>query len=441
MELKNKDIRGGSVGNLDVLIGLFYGDEGKGKIVQYLADSYDLVCRFNGGPNAGHTIYINSESVVLNTISCGIFSGPSLCADGMVVNPVLLKEEIEKVIKYGADVKNNLFIGTGVHIILPTHLLMDKAEEMAKGDNKIGSTQMGICPVYRDKAGREGVRVGDILQPNFKDIYDRQVAKHCKILMELYNYDATVELATMTEQFFSAIEYIKQYKNNFVNSSAFVNDYLQKGKKVLAEGAQATMLDISFGTYPFVTSSRTLASAASSELGIGAQYTKNVYGVLKAYTTRVGGGPLATRVGAELEAYLQEVAHERGARTGRPRNVAWLDLPTLRYAIALNGATSMVLTKLDIFDLMKEDLKICTHYMVNGVEKNTIDFNLVTENDNVVPVYTDFKNWQGQKSEGIKKYEELPEQARVYLEFIETQVGIPLSIISVGAGKDDLILK
>lgn len=441
MELKNKDIREGGVGSLDVLIGLFYGDEGKGKIVQYLADGYDLVCRFNGGPNAGHTIYINNESVVLNTISCGIFSGPSLCADGMVVNPILLKEEIEKVIKYGADVKKNFYIGEGVHIILPTHQLLDKAEEIAKGDNKIGSTQMGICPVYRDKAGREGVRVGDILQSNFKDIYDKQVAKHTKILKELYNYDATVELATMTEQFFKAIEYIKEYKNNFVNSSAFVNDYLQKGKKILAEGAQATMLDISFGTYPFVTSSRTLASAAPSELGVGAQYTKNVYGVLKAYTTRVGGGPLATRVPAELESYLQEVAHERGARTGRPRNVAWLDLPTLRYAIALNGATSMVLTKLDIFDLMKEDLKICTHYMVDGVQKDTIDFNLVTESDKVVPVYTDFKNWQGQKSEGVNKYEDLPEQAREYLEFIEAQVGIPISIISVGAGKDDLILK
>ncbi|MDQ5971095.1 MAG: adenylosuccinate synthase [Patescibacteria group bacterium] len=441
MELKNKDIREGGVGSLDVLIGLFYGDEGKGKIVQYLADGYDLVCRFNGGPNAGHTIYINNESVVLNTISCGIFSGPSLCADGMVVNPILLKEEIEKVIKYGADVKKNFYIGEGVHIILPTHQLLDKAEEIAKGDNKIGSTQMGICPVYRDKAGREGVRVGDILQSNFKDIYDKQVVKHTKILKELYNYDATVELATMTEQFFTAIEYIKEYKNNFVNSSAFVNDYLQKGKKILAEGAQATMLDISFGTYPFVTSSRTLASAAPSELGVGAQYTKNVYGVLKAYTTRVGGGPLATRVPEALESYLQEVAHERGARTGRPRNVAWLDLPTLRYAIALNGATSMVLTKLDIFDLMKEDLKICTHYMVDGVQKDTIDFNLVTESDKVVPVYTDFKNWQGQKSEGVNKYEDLPEQAREYLEFIEAQVGIPISIISVGAGKDDLILK
>jgi adenylosuccinate synthase len=209
----------------------------------------------------------------------------------------------------------------------------------------------------------------------------------------------------------------------------------------LAEGAQATMLDISFGTYPFVTSSRTLASAAPAELGVGAQYVRNVYGVLKAYTTRVGGGPLATRMPLELEAYIQEIAHERGARTGRPRNVAWLDLPTLRYAIDLNGATSLVLTKLDIFDLMKEDLKICTHYMVNGVKKNTIDFNLVTESDKVVPVYKDFKNWQGKKSEGIRNYADLPKEAIEYLEFIESEMRIPISIISVGAGKDDLILK
>ncbi len=441
MELKNKEIRNNTTGTLDVLIGLYYGDEGKGKIVQYLADSYDLVCRFNGGPNAGHTIYINNESVVLNSISCGIFSGASLCADGMVVNPILLKEEIEKVIKYGADVKKNFYIGEGVHVILPTHQLLDKAEELSKGDNKIGSTQMGICPVYRDKAGREGVRIGDVLQPNFREIYDKQVAKHCKILKELYNYDCKEELAKMTEEFFECIEYIKQYQNNFVNTSAFVNEYLKNGKKILAEGAQATMLDISFGTYPFVTSSRTLASAAPAELGVGAQYVRNVYGVLKAYTTRVGGGPLATRVPEALEAYLQEVAHERGARTGRPRNVAWLDLPTLRYAIALNGATSLVLTKLDIFDYVKEGFKICTHYMVNGVEKNTIDFDLVAKSDSVVPVYADFKNWQGQKSEGIKKYEDLPEQARGYLEFIEAQVGLPISIVSVGAGKDDLILK
>lgn len=441
MELKNKDLSKENVGSLDVLIGLFYGDEGKGKIVQYLADNYDLVCRFNGGPNAGHTIYINGESVVLNTISCGIFSGASLCGDGMVVNPILMKEEIEKVIKYGANVKKNFYIGTGAHIILPTHLLLDKAEEMAKGDGKIGSTQMGICPVYRDKIGRDGVRIGDILDNDFKNIYEKQVAKHTKILKELYNYDCTQELQAMNEQFFPAIEFLKQYKDNFVNSSAFVNLYLKQGKKILAEGAQATMLDISFGTYPFVTSSRTLASAAPAELGIGAQYVRNVYGVLKAYTTRVGGGPLATRVPQELEAYIQEIAHERGARTGRPRNVAWLDLPTLRYAIDLNGATSLVLTKLDIFDLMKEDLKICTHYMVNGVQKDTIDFNLVSESDNIVPVYTDFKNWQGQKSEAIKSYNELPKEAQEYLEFIEAQVGVPISIISVGVGKDDLILK
>ncbi len=441
MELKNKDFQKENVGSLDVLIGLFYGDEGKGKIVQYLADGYDLVCRFNGGPNAGHTIYINGESVVLNTISCGIFSGPSLCGDGMVVNPILMKEEIEKVIKYGADVKKNFYIGTGAHIILPTHLLLDKAEELSKGDGKIGSTQMGISPVYRDKIGRDGIRIGDIVDPNFKNIYDKQIAKHTKILKEMYNYDCTLELALLNEKFLDAIEFIKQYKNNFVNSSAFVNSFLKDGKKVLAEGAQATMLDISFGTYPFVTSSRTLASAAPAELGIGAQYVRNVYGVLKAYTTRVGSGPLATRVSNELEEYLQEVAHERGARTGRPRNVAWLDLPTLRYAIELNGATSLVLTKLDIFDLMKEDLRICTHYMVNGVEKNTIDFNLVTESDNVVPVYKDFKNWQGQKSEGIRDYKDLPKGAIEYLEFIESQVGVPISIISVGVGKDDLILK
>lgn len=441
MELKNKDFQKENVGSLDVLIGLFYGDEGKGKIVQYLADGYDLVCRFNGGPNAGHTIYINGESVVLNTISCGIFSGPSLCGDGMVVNPILMKEEIEKVIKYGADVKKNFYIGTGAHIILPTHLLLDKAEELSKGDGKIGSTQMGISPVYRDKIGRDGIRIGDIVDPNFKNIYDKQIAKHTKILKEMYNYDCNLELALLNEKFLDAIEFIKQYKSNFVNSSAFVNSFLKDGKKVLAEGAQATMLDISFGTYPFVTSSRTLASAAPAELGIGAQYVRNVYGVLKAYTTRVGSGPLATRVPNELEEYLQEVAHERGARTGRPRNVAWLDLPTLRYAIELNGATSLVLTKLDIFDLMKEDLRICTHYMVNGVEKNTIDFNLVTESDNVVPVYKDFKNWQGQKSEGIRDYKDLPKGAIEYLEFIESQVGVPISIISVGVGKDDLILK
>jgi adenylosuccinate synthase len=212
MELKNKDLNKENVGSLDVLIGLFYGDEGKGKIVQYLADEYDLVCRFNGGPNAGHTIYINGESVVLNTISCGIFSGPSLCGDGMVVNPILMKEEIEKVIKYGADVYKNFFIGTGAHLILPTHLLLDKAEELSKGDGKIGSTQMGISPVYRDKIGRDGIRVGDIISTDFKNVYEKQVAKHTKILKEMYNYDCTLELVDLHEKFFNAIEFIKKYK-------------------------------------------------------------------------------------------------------------------------------------------------------------------------------------------------------------------------------------
>ncbi len=424
---------------IDTIIGPQWGDEGKGKIVDYFARSYDLGLRYQGGNNAGHSLVIEGKTIVLHTVPSTIFTIHSLIGDGVVVNPVDLKKEIEQIMEFGGDPKKNLFIGNRAHLILPTHILLDKADEISKGGGKIGSTQKGITPVYRDRTSRCGVTTGDILTPTFRNKVAVLVAKHIK---ELSLYDLEInkeELDKQMEEFFVATKFMKQY--TFVSCPYFLNDVLKAGKKVLAEGAQATMLDLSFGTYPYVTSSRTLATAIPSELGVPAHYLKNVIGVFKAYLTKVGAGPFPTKIEGDTAKKLQDAGHEFGSTTGRPRDTGWLDLPLLKYAIMINGITELVMTKLDIFDVLTEDIKVCTHYKINDRETDKVDFNLVSEIENIEPVYKEFKSWNGQTSVGMKKYGELPAEAKAYIEFVEKEVGIPISIISVGPGKDDLILK
>ncbi len=432
-------------GHVDIVVGLQWGDEGKGKIVHGLAPNYALGVRPHGGPNAGHSLYIGGDEVVLNTIPCTIFSIPSLSACGMVVNPSLLVDEIAKVEKYGANTKKNFFLGKGAHLILPSHIMLDKAEEASKGKDAIGSTCQGIGPVYRDKAGRVGIRVGDMFYPDFSDKVHALVEKHIKHAEMLFGYKINYEeeINNPLHKFFEAVDFIlENYKDNCVNTPAFVNEVLGEGKDVLSEGAQATMLDIQFGTYPFATSSRCLASAVPGELGIPAQSVRKVFGVTKAYTTRVGNGPFPTKLDKELDEKLRQAGHEFGARTGRARSTGWLDLPALRYACMINGVTDLVIVKADILDIPTfENIKVCTHYELNDEEKYILDFDMVRETDNIKPIYKTFDGWCNEgPTKGCTCHEDLPHNAFMYFEYIYKELGVMLYMISVGPGKDEVIM-
>ncbi len=432
-----------NLGYVDVVMGASWGDEGKGKIVHFLSKDYDLGVRPHGGPNAGHSLEINSDVVVLNSIPCTIFSIPSLCGAGMVINPILFIQEIEKVTKYGADVHKNLYISNEIHLILPTHILIDKAEEAYKGKNKIGSTHQGIGPTYKDKAGRDGLRMGDIFSPDFEQRFKNLMNRHIDYVNSMLKFEFNMEedVVKPAQEFLNATTELKKLKN-FVHCSTFVNSYLKKGGRILSEGAQAAMLDLDFGTYPFVTSSRCLASAVPGELAIPAQSIRKVYGVLKAYTTRVGSGPFPTKITGELEDELRALGHEYGARTKRPRDVGWLDFPQLNLAVMENGITDLVVTKLDIFDELKGDsVKICTQYMLGGEKKDILDFDLVQKGSEVEPMYVDFELWKNVKTNSIRSFDALPKEAKEYIDYIETILGVPVSIVSVGPGKDDLIVK
>lgn len=424
---------------IDTIIGPQWGDEGKGKIVDFFANRYDLGVRYQGGNNAGHSLVVGGKTIVLHTVPSTIFTLPSLIGDGVVINPIDLKKEIENIISFGGNPKENLLIGNRAHLILPTHILLDKAKEMAKGGGKIGSTQKGISPVYTDRTARDGVTTGQIFTSDFREKVEALVNLNKKQL-GIYSYEINeAELNSEMENFYSAIEYIKQFK--FVSCAYFVNDLLKENKNIISEGAQATMLDLSFGCYPFVTSSRTLATAIPSELGVPAKYLRNVIGVFKAYLTKVGAGPFPTKLEGDIAKKLQDAGHEFGSTTGRPRDTGWLDLPLLKYAVMINGITELVMTKLDIYDVLESDIQVCTSYKLNGVETERIDFNLVNEIGNIEPVYKSFKSWYGEKSEGVRNFNDLPKAAQDYINYIEMEVGVPISIISVGPGKDDLIVK
>lgn len=417
---------------VDVVLGLQWGDEGKGKIVDVLTPEYDVVARFQGGPNAGHSLEFGGNKYVLNTIPSGIFHEHciNIIGNGVVVDPVQLKKEIEKASATGVDISKNLYISQKAHLILPTHRLVDAASEAKKGEHKVGSTLRGISPTYQDKIGRSGLRIGDILSPDFNKKYRNAANIHCELLNSLgFEYN----LNDHEPAFFEAVEYLKQFK--IINSEYFVNSLISQGKKILAEGAQGTLLDIDFGSYPFVTSSNTITGGACSGLGIAPQHIQKVYGIFKAYCTRVGNGPFPTEQENETGEMLRKLGHEFGATTGRPRRTGWLDLPTLRYAIMLNGVTDLICTKSDVLSGFEEVL-VCDRYAINGQETNEMPFSL--QDVNAEPLYRNFPGWTGDLSK-IRTYNDLPETFRNYMSYVEGQIGVPVNVISVGPDREETI--
>ena len=419
--------------SVDVLLGLQWGDEGKGKIVDYLAPRYDVVARFQGGPNAGHTLNINGKKFVLHTIPSGVFHDrcANLIGNGVVIDPVTFKKEIEELEQIGVELKKKLYISKKAHLILPSHKVLDAASEAAKGISKIGSTLKGIGPAYMDKTGRNGLRVGDINTKDFKERYNQLKEKHLK-LMEMYDFE--FDLAAAEKDWFIGIESIRQF--NLVEGEYFINEKIKAGKTVLAEGAQGSMLDIDFGTYPFVTSSNTITAGACTGLGIAPQTIKRVIGITKAYCTRVGGGPFPTELNDETGERMRQEGQEFGATTGRPRRCGWLDLPALNYTIMLNGVTDLIITKADVLRVF-DSLKVCTEYSLKDKVFTThIPFDVCNEEIN--PVYEDLKGW-GKAIDGVNKKENLPLEVKNFISFLEKKTSVNVTMLSVGPGREQLI--
>ncbi|MDP4261200.1 MAG: adenylosuccinate synthase [Bacteroidota bacterium] len=417
---------------VDVILGLQWGDEGKGKIVDYFAKDYDVIARFQGGPNAGHTLYVEDKKIVLHQIPSGVFQKNklNLIGNGVVLDPVTLKRECDTVASFGVDLKKNLFIAERTHLIIPTHRALDKAAELSKGNQKIGSTLKGIAPTYMDKTGRNGLRVGDLLDKNFTTAYIKLRLKHQKLLD---NYSFAEDITAWEEEFFEALEFLKQL--NIVNGEYFINQQLQAGKRVLAEGAQGSMLDIDFGTFPFVTSSNTISAGVCSGLGVAPQKIRDVIGVTKAYCTRVGGGPFPTELDDETGEELRKVGNEFGATTGRPRRCGWIDLVALRFACMINGVTKIVMTKADVLDAFKV-LNVCTSYNVNGEESTEIPFRL--DRMKVEARYKTFPGWNTPTC-AAKSFTELPETMKTYVDFINKYLEVKIHYISNGPGRDQII--
>ena len=417
---------------VDVLLGLQWGDEGKGKIVDYFAKDYDVIARFQGGPNAGHTLYVGDKKIVLHQIPSGVFhtNAANLIGNGVVLDPTVLKREGDIVASFGIDLKKNLFISERTHLILPTHRALDKAAELSKGQQKIGSTLKGISPAYMDKTGRNGLRVGDLLDKNFTTSYIKLRLKHQKLLD---NYAFNEDITAWEEEFFESVEFLKQL--NIVNGEYYINEKLRNGKKVLAEGAQGTMLDIDFGTFPYVTSSNTISAGVCNGLGVAPQRIRDVIGVTKAYCTRVGSGPFPTELENETGEQLRKIGHEFGATTGRPRRCGWIDLVALNFACMINGVTKIVMTKADVLDAFSE-LEICTEYLINGQKSTEIPFRL--EKAKIEPVYKKFKGWDTPSS-AAKTEKELPVTMKGYVDFINKYLGVNIHYISNGPGRDQLI--
>jgi adenylosuccinate synthase len=417
---------------VDVILGLQWGDEGKGKIVDYFAPRYDLIARFQGGPNAGHTLYVKDKKVVLHQIPSGIFheGTVNLIGNGVVLDPVTLKRECETVASFGIDYRKNLYIAQRTHLILPTHRALDKASEISKGQEKIGSTLKGIGPAYMDKTGRNGLRVGDLLDKTFTTQYIKLRLKHQKLLDNL-NFQE--ELSEWEEEFFEALDFMRQFK--IVNGEYFINDKLSQGKTVLAEGAQGSMLDVDFGTFPYVTSSNTISAGVCTGLGVAPQRIRDVIGVSKAYCTRVGGGPFPTELEDATGEELRKIGNEFGATTGRPRRCGWIDGVALKFACMINGVTKIVMTKADVLDAFPE-LKVCTEYSVNGEMTSEIPFQM--NRVHIQPVLKSLPGW-GTEITAIKQYEQLPVNMREYVQFINNYLGVKIAYISNGPGRDQLI--
>ena len=417
---------------VDAILGLQWGDEGKGKIVDYFAPKYDVIARFQGGPNAGHTLYVGDKKVVLHQIPSGVFHEQTvnLIGNGVVLDPVTLKRECEIVASFGVDVKKNLFISQRTNIIVPTHRALDKASELAKGNDKIGSTLKGIGPAYMDKTGRNALRVGDLLDNDFKKSYTQLKQKHLQLLG---NFNFQEDISGWEEEFFEAIEFLQQL--NIVNGEYFINDKIAKGKKVLAEGAQGSMLDVDFGTFPFVTSSNTTSSGICSGLGIAPQKIRDIIGVTKAYCTRVGSGPFPTELNDGTGEELRKLGSEFGATTGRPRRCGWIDLVALKYACMINGVTKVIMTKADILDNFKE-LEVCTAYNIGGKELQEVPFQMMHKN--IVPVLKSFSGWNC-NTIAAKTVAELPEKMKTYVNYINQYIGVNVSHISNGPGREQII--
>ena len=421
---------------IDLLLGLQWGDEGKGKIVDVLTSKYDIIARFQGGPNAGHTLEFDGIKHVLRTIPSGIFhkTAINIIGNGVVIDPVVFQKEIEGLEKFNIDIKSKLIISRKAHLILPTHRLLDAASETAKGKAKIGSTLKGIGPTYMDKTGRNGIRVGDIELADFKERYRALADKH-EEMIKFYDVAIQYNLAEMEKEFFEAIEELQ--KLDFIDSEEYLHQAQKAGKSILCEGAQGSLLDVDFGTYPFVTSSNTTAAGACTGLGIAPNKIKEVYGIFKAYVTRVGSGPFPTELFDEDGATMAKVGNEFGSVTGRQRRCGWLDLVALKYAIQVNGVTQLMMMKGDVLSGFKT-LKVCTEYNYKGQKISHFPYNI--EEENVTPIYKEFKGWEADLT-GMTTYDELPKELKEYIEFIEKEVEVPIKIVSVGPDRKQTILK
>ncbi len=421
---------------MDVLLGLQWGDEGKGKVVDVLAPQYEIVARFQGGPNAGHTLEFDGIKHVLHQIPSGIFRSQilNIIGNGVVLDPIVLKKEIDGLAKFNIDYKKNLVISKKATIIIPSHKLLDAAYEQSKGDKKIGSTLKGIGPTYQDKIGRSALRVGDMLSPDFNEKYNTLVEKH-KTILSFYNHPLDA-LTEMEDQFFNAIEFFKTL--NLVDSEYVVNDAFSENKRILAEGAQGSLLDIDFGSYPYVTSSTTMTAGACTGLGVSPSKIGEVFGIFKAYCTRVGSGPFPTELFDQTGQDMRKEGNEFGSTTGRPRRCGWLDLPALRYSIMINGVTQLYMMKADVLNIF-EEIKVCTHYeLPNGERIDRLSFE-ISELD-VKPVYETLKGWNCSLA-NIDSYEKFPSELIDYVSYLEDELNVPIKLVSIGPDRNQTILR
>ncbi len=412
--------------SVDVLLGLQWGDEGKGKIVDVLTPKYDIIARFQGGPNAGHTLEFEGIKHVLHTIPSGIFRKEvkNLIGNGVVIDPVVFQKEIEKLAPFNLNMKEALLISKKAHIIIPTHKLLDAASEISKGKNKIGSTLKGIGPTYMDKTGRNGLRVGDIFSPNFKEKYEALVEKHKGMLKHYEGFEYNI--TELEPAFFEGVELLRSL--TCVDSEQYINDAMKSGKKILAEGAQGTMLDIDFGTYPFVTSSNTVTAGTCTGLGIAPTKIGDVIGIFKAYCTRVGSGPFPTELLDEDGEHIRQEGREFGSTTGRPRRCGWVDLPAMKYAIMINGVTELSMMKADVLSSF-DKIKVCTHYKINGEVIDYLPFDI---NDvEIEPIYEDLQGWNCDLTK-LQSFEEAPQALKDYVIYLENALEVPITVVSVG---------
>ncbi len=419
---------------VDVLLGLQWGDEGKGKIVDVVTPKYDIIARFQGGPNAGHTLIFDDKKYVLHTIPSGIFRDETInvIGNGVVIDPIIIKDEIDKLEAVGIDVASKLVISKKAHLIVPTHKILDKYSEEQKGKNKIGSTLKGIGPTYMDKTGRNGLRMGDSKTTNFREKYDALQGKHKAILGD---YDYAELLAELETKWFEAMEFMSKF--TLIDSEHYINNAMANGQTVLAEGAQGTMLDVDFGTYPFVTSSNTVTAGTCTGLGVAPNRVGEVIGIFKAYCTRVGSGPFPSELDNEVGENIRQIGHEFGATTGRDRRCGWIDLPALKYAIMINGATQLSMMKADVLDSFDE-IEVCTHYDIDGEMYDYFPYDINALN--IKPVYKKIKGWNTDLT-GLSDMADAPKEFIDYIEYLEGELNVPITIVSVGPDRKQTLMR